>query len=170
MAEKAKHPKRRRILVIACGVLLLALFAGGLFFFLNRQSSSPFSQTITSSVSFPLYYSKGLPEGFQLDKESVSFKQGVVVYSLSTKDGKKIFVSQQKRPEGFDFEGFYEDKLSEAYEIQTSNGTATIGIVNDKTRVFSIVTGDTWVFASGAKEINNTKFEAFARGLALTKL
>lgn len=162
-----KSSKHRKIILIVCGVLLLlSVIAGGTVLLLQQRSVSPFNETISSSVNFPLYYSKELPEGYQLDEDSVSFNKGVVVYSISSKDGnKKLFVSQQKRPEGFDFEGFNTDKISEAYEIQTPNGTATIGVVNDTTQVISVVSGETWIFANTPDDMPSADIEAVARGL-----
>lgn len=107
-----------------------------------------------------------LPSGFSLDQGSTSSPgDGVKTYTISDKNGKIIYVSQQKLPTGFDFASFYA-KFKNKKTISTVIGPATFGTIADGTSMASIETADGyWVILTNSSGVPAGTFEAIIKSL-----
>ena len=82
-------------------------------------------------------------------------RDGVLTFSATTPGG-QVFISEQKKPDDFDFNQFY-NILKETRSVQTSLGTAHLGR-EEANRVASLVTTDTWIFMSTPRSNNYALF------------
>jgi len=115
----------------------------------GESPASPFTAKTLAANNFSLYYPTRLPSGYSIDDASVSAPEsGVVVYTIKSKTGKKIYISEQARPAAFDFGGYYKKFHGLTEHIMTS-GTIATGYIDDgQTAVGSLVIGKTWVFVN----------------------
>jgi len=168
MAALKQHHRK---LFIICGVLLLlGIIGSGTAFYLSTKNVNPITETLAAKTPYSLYYSQSLPGGFHTTEGSAYEKDGVVVYTISTDDGKKLYVSQQKTPTDLDKAKFYKDNLQSYYEIPTPSGQVTIGEFPIKpgakrpVKIISLVT-DTWLLANTYDDISNKDLETIGQGL-----
>jgi hypothetical protein len=139
--------------------------SGAVFATTKLVRHNPIPKSISDQVGFPLYYPARLPKGFTIDKSSFSYGNKVVAFVIRSGD-KKIFVTEQTKPAGFDFDKFYLQKLDQETEFLTPIGKAASGVVNSNVRVVSLLTDQTWVFINTNTDVSFDQLEAITKGLA----
>lgn len=147
-------------------VILAALASAGVYAYPRYIKSSPFPAAIRDDVdgSVRLLYPTKLPEGYQIDKTSFNYANGILIYAATNND-KRIVFTLQKTPDNFDFTSFYKQQLSGTQQYQTTYGQATVG-KNDKRYLGSLPAGDTWLILS----TNSTKVNINDLAVALQNL
>lgn len=142
---------KKRHILIACFVL--ATIIGSVILFINlSKSTSPFTKEVTARYNFPLYYPATVPNGWQLDKESMNRGQGVLIYNVFDRNDpeKKVNISLQPQPRAFDFDKLYKETLIKSSQFNTSLGNAAIGKGDNGYKIGSLATGDTWILMSSS--------------------
>ncbi len=128
---------------------------------LIRPYSLP--RDIVKQVDFTLYTPIKLPAKSQIRKESVGIKQGIVTYVIDD-DGNDIFVSQQAKPNGFDFEKLYTNQFRSTAKVSTENGEAVIGTLRSSTAA-SLITIDSWILLTGTSDTPKTDIDTIVKSL-----
>ena len=165
---KKKRFLSRKRLIILTPLLILIVAAGSTYLYLNGTPPSPIPKTVSQSVAFQLYYPSKLPEGYTFDKSSFNSSNQVVIYALLQQGKKKVFVTNQPEPAGFNFDDFNKKQLSGSKTVLTPYGEAVVGIFGDKI-VGSIVIDKTWILINTAEENGAAPVEQILKSLTLNK-
>lgn len=88
----------------------------------------------------------------------------VVTFSFSYDSGKKLIFTEQPKPEGFDFNNFYEEQLADKRTVDTAVGSATIGLFEGSSFA-SVVTDKTWVIMRAPSGIDSNSLARVISGL-----
>ncbi len=132
------------------GVLILfACFTCYSFYLWQSQSQVRIPRNIAEKVLFPVYTPRHLPEGYSVTNGSYHIKDDVLIFSLSKDNAQVINITEEARPQGFDFNSFYQSHLQSAKSVIGAPSPAVIGTLQDGTRVASMVTDNTWILISG---------------------
>jgi hypothetical protein len=154
-------PRKNSKLAWTLLILIFALIIFVLYFFFIRQRAdvNPFNAKTLEAVDFPLYYPTYLPPRYRIDSKSVNMPQsGVVVFTLDGPDHQHLYMSEESRPDTFNFGGYYKE-FSDLKETVVASGTIAVGRINNgQTEIGSLATEKTWI-------LTNT-----GSGLALSQL
>lgn len=148
--KKRKTPSRKVVTVFFIIPLVLMLLAGSIYFLREPiasllQPKPPFSQEIADNMGIPLYYPTKLPGTFKIELDSiVQPEKFVVVYALSSDDGKRININQQEQPSDITLDPLHA-VLSNIREVDTKFGPVKIGVNEGTTNIANILTGETWI-------------------------
>ncbi|MEJ0073179.1 MAG: hypothetical protein WDN27_03835 [Candidatus Saccharibacteria bacterium] len=141
-APPKTHFKRLRIWLIVTTFLLIILCVGG-FLLLHKTTALP--QSVTSSLSFPVYYPTSLPAGYQLDKSTVKVQDQRLFYQFK-KGPNTIYVIEQVAPDHppdlKNLNGFG--------QVSTITGEAVLGTANSQPTGI-LLTKSTLVTVDGSK-------------------
>jgi hypothetical protein len=163
--------KRRLAIATAC----LILAGGGGFaywrlFVWQPAVVDPFSAKLAASMQFPLYYPTRLPNGFRIDKTSVTVPQaGVAVFTIVGPHNEKLYMSEEARPTTFDIGGFYK-KFSGLRTANMSYGEIAVGRINNgATEIGSLAfaTNKTWVLTNTSASIPLGQLVTMLKSLTL---
>lgn len=148
MIIRSPSKKTWGIIGIVVGIVLITAAA-----FWALSPRSPFSSDIAESVSFPLYYPTKFPTNYTIDQSSISSNNQAVLYRIiNTKNnGRTIFVSIQAKPDGMNFDDFYNHHLTNPVSHVTSNGSVVIGQENNGT-LGGLLTDKVWIIVTSADE------------------
>ncbi len=128
----------------------VALFQGPISGLLKPPS--PFNSDITQKMDIPLYYPTKLPSNYKIELGSINQPEAdVVAYTISNDSGKKINISLQKQPEGFDLSPLYES-LTDVSDLETKFGKVKVGSSSQGYRIANILTGKSWVIITTEKD------------------
>lgn len=122
-------------------LLVLAIFATGFKVYEKSQENKIPPDIRSQITSFQPYYlpkKYDLPKDFELDKESVRYEFGTLLFSLTSPEGQTINISQQSVPKEFSAEG---GSFVGKDSVDTKNGKATISYVDGRTSAF-LITND----------------------------
>lgn len=142
--------------------LVVAVAAAAAFYFL-LYTRNPIPADIQEQTTFSLYYPGRLPKGMKIDQESFDTASGVVTFIIKG-EKYKLYVSQQAKPEGFDFEKLYTKQMSSPTKLSTPAGEAVIGNLGNNTAA-SITTVDSWIFMTSKENFPKKYLEIIARSL-----
>jgi hypothetical protein len=162
VAGTASKPGRRKAWLIGftLGSMLIAILgAGAVTYYIKNRPSVPFSSAITNQVSFPLYYSSKIPNGFTFKASDISVKGNVVTLYYTYGGNKKLIINEQAKPLSFDFSQITGDSA-----FQTSYGNAVIK-VNDTNTTASLVTSKTWLLLNSTGTIATKDVEELLNNL-----
>lgn len=141
--------RKRKILM---SVLVIALLVGAGIFYKSQHSNNPFPKSITSTINFPLYYPKVLPENVTVEPGSIQkLANGTVIFVINYAKGKQLTVSEQALPANF--QGTI---LSNTETLTTKLGTAYVGVYGDHP-VGIIVTKKTLLFFNDPSGLDTVK-------------
>lgn len=164
--RKNSVAKKRRLQIILASVLLLVILTTGTAFMAFPKQQSPFAKSIVASVGFPLYYPKALPSGYIIDTSSITSNGQAVLYQIINPGASNatIFVSIQAKPSNFNFNDFYQQKLSDTTAHPTANGQAVVGLYNNG--VFgSLVTSSDWIIITTPNEAAASRIQTVLNSL-----
>lgn len=168
VAEPAEHTGSRSDKKILLGltlcILLGAVLVGGFFGVrLIRRSAkpeSPVPTSISSGVSFPIYYpdEKKLPSGYSLDQSSFSVQQKGVLYRVNKDSSIKLTFSVQAKPVDSEIQNFYTNIIPLRNHLLSSLGPVEVGAYNNKGTIQSVIsipisTDPTWVIITGPQDL-----------------
>jgi hypothetical protein len=152
--------KRWAAAIIAIVALLGAATA---VLLLKSVSDIPIPLTIRQRAPVTLYYPASLPKSYVIDQDSFDLKQSVVTYTISSGD-KKVFVSQQAKPSGFDFTKLNDDQMQSSTKIATPNGEAVLGTLGENNAA-SLVTVDSWVLMTAPPNLPLSEIQSIVASL-----
>lgn len=159
--------RSRRGLIIFSILLMTIVLATvfSIFIFTKDKVEDPIPSSIKQKVGFSLYYPTKLPDEFRFDEIAYDSEAKVVTYSYSATGGKRLYFSQQKKPDNFNFDDFRNKQLAGSTQLDTNLGKATIGLLQNQT-TSSIVTDDTWILISVGGDINIDQLKEVSQNLA----
>jgi hypothetical protein len=147
-----KHDKKRlsKKWFLFAAVSVVIIIGGISLFYVFGVSHDPIPKSVSSQVSFTLYYPKTLPQNWRLDKSSfyADASDKVVGYVLRGPAG-NLNITIQPVPQQFSFTDFYTKRLSGTVQFLTPLGQGAVGkAIGGNQLVGSLVTSSAWVLAS----------------------
>ena len=149
----------KKIVTIVTGLIIV--LAGLVFIYYRNKEQNPIPLGIRQNTPFPIYYPdpKKMPPDYKLDINSLSSRQGVVVYAINYKSTKKLVISEEPKLAAADLQYFYAHHLPLHTTLSTSIGTATIGAIGSQS-VTSLPTNDnTWLLITAPSNINESQLK-----------
>lgn len=153
--KKRQRSKKIVLLGICCSILLVGL-VGGWFAWQSLKTPTGIPSSVREAVSFPLYQPRDMPEGFKIDENSFRATEGLVTFSITDDQNHRLVVTEQAKPESFDFASFHE-QIENKKDIDTFIGSGAIGIFEDADFA-SIVAPKTWILVRAPYGIEPGKF------------
>jgi hypothetical protein len=164
-----KHAKRLKYLLaaatLACVVMIMVVVV-------YRRSHSilqiKLPSTVTEQARFPIYLPTRLPRGFEVAEDSFSYDQGVLIFKANNKIGDVIAITEQPKPDNFDFENFYAKQLTQSKQLRNVPFPSTIGTSTEVgSHVLSVVTNKTWLLISSRAPLAESDLQLIAGSLRL---
>lgn len=153
--------------------IISALFLGGIIalgltMLIMQGSSGPYlPNEIAKQAAFTIYLPKELPGNYEIDKNSFTLSEGVLLFQATDSDGTKIVFSEQPRPNGFSFDDFYSNKLSEAKALNDVPFPSVTGRMDPaKGLVLSVVAHDTWLLANAPAVLSSSDLHIISKSLS----
>jgi hypothetical protein len=112
---------RRKNLVGGTIAVFVVLAAVILYRF--TRSPSPFPASVRKTADFALYYPAELPQGWLVDKNSISASNQLVVYAVTDGKRHKFTVNMQPVARNFDFSSF-KKQYKNGDEFTADSGSA----------------------------------------------
>jgi hypothetical protein len=157
---KYRHTSGKTTLLTRTTFALVALVIIGCAVGYWQHSHKPaLPKILVSSLSFPVYFPKPLPNNLNFSANSASVQANVLTFSLKDNHDKKVLVTQQARPNDFDF-----SRLSGNDEFTTPEGKAYI-VDNDLRTTGSLVTDKTWVILNAPGKIDTDTLRQLIKNL-----
>ncbi len=138
-------------------ILLPILLIGSLLALFILRPHSPFPPQVQRDTSFPLYYPSKFPAGFKLDRGSISASGGIVIFAISDGRGRQIAVTEQARPQNFDFSSL----RGEAFITRV--GKATLAVQEERTSA-SLLADQTWILIRTPFPVATSDLKALVDG------
>lgn len=165
--------KKRRVFLVLFTSLFVLI---GFFWFLNnyyvkKKLKEVLPESITSSVNFPIYYPVLLPKGYQAEPVSLSKNPDVVTLIINNSRSETIYITQQYKPQNFDFDFFYNKTLQVSRELNIDIGKIRIGSAKGRQNQLtaSMVAEPTWIIISYPitipQEDIDTIFKSFKKNI-----
>lgn len=159
----------------AVAALVILILAISLFILLKsglERGRSPIPQSISNSVSFPVYYPdpKKLPTGYVLSPESFRVPQkDVVLYSVNYGKDKKLVFSVQPKPSDTYINNFHANYIPLHSDFQTSIGKAEIGAYNNTGNLQTLVSMPAddriWIVITAPADIDQNQLKQVLRSI-----
>lgn len=169
--EEIYPPKKRRNKKYALAFILLAalvLMAAGtaVVFKLRAGTGVHIPPSIGRQLTFSAYLPGKLPGNYQTVEDSFSYDQGVLVFEAKDDTDATIAFSEQPKPQGFDFDNFYSQQLTDAKDLSDVPFTSVVGkSVQGHVTVLSIVAGNTWVIVSSRSVLSVDDMQLIAQSM-----
>jgi hypothetical protein len=158
----------RTLAIIGASVLGTLLLILTLLYVLRpeaRQAGRLPAETVKQVEGFTVYYPNPLPKGFSLDKETVSYDNGVLAYRLVNATRQSVVVSEQAAPKDLSA-----STIVGKESVPTSYGTATISLVDGRTMGY-LLTKDkrTLIIMNTGDKVESATFKDLLRALQPVK-
>jgi len=138
---------RKPVVYISCFAILVALAAGS-FWLWHQQDRVTIPRSLASKTLFPVYIPKSLPKGYFIANDSYQIKDGALIFAAHDQKGRTISITEQARPQNFDFTNFYQTNLQNAKSIPHAPYPSVIGVIQGTNRLASVTATDTWMLIS----------------------
>jgi len=148
--------------IVTAAILLLVVRAHT-----ATTGANIFSGNLQKQAPFPLYYVHKVPHGLHIQKNSISYSDAVVTFSLSDGQGQSLAISEQATPEKFDFTKFYKDNVRVSQQLPTNEGEVTFGTFNGL-QVCMLVTPRTWIIVNDLSGAHPSQLNTLCRNLKAT--
>ncbi|HEX8389965.1 MAG TPA: hypothetical protein VF597_00925 [Candidatus Saccharimonadales bacterium] len=146
------------IILTALGVVSLGLVVGLLA---GKATHDEFRVAERSVTGFQPYYFSQLPvAGFSLAKGSVSFTDGVLVFTLVNDVDKTLVFTEQKTPSAFDIGSLRGDK-----DFKTLYGQAYITDGQSRTTGTLLTDDNTWILINAPRPIGADSMQTILNSL-----
>jgi hypothetical protein len=145
MEHLLRQPTSKSLALAISAVLVVLGIGTGTW--IGIHASLPIPKNARQGISFPLYYPRGLPQGYTVDRSSFNQKDKVVIFSIKTPRGRNIAVAEQHLPTGLDLSQHKNPagiKLPDERSFSTGIGPAQMSLWGSK-MVVSVVAPETWV-------------------------
>ena len=164
----------RRLIKFPIVVLLIATAATAIWLFLPHNVRDPFTPNQRSTLG-PLYYPSRLPDDYTIDYKSIDQPDpGIVVFTITSKQRPKLFVSQQATPQNINMNSFY-GKMKQITDLKTSIGTGKIGLIQDNgtnQKIASVTTTSirpSWVLINTSSDTPDQILQEVAQNFSLSQ-
>ena len=146
--RRARPHKLRLPIIIGAGLVLLAggVVGGGFLAARWPAGSVKIPPSVAEQVLFPMY-TTGLPKNYRLLAGSFKTQEGTVSFGLRAKAGQTVTITEQAKPQEFDYTAFYQQQMAHPKNLQGGPYPSVLGsvAVNGTTSLLSIVTDKTWL-------------------------
>ena len=150
----------------AIGVTIVIVFIAWLIALISSNSVSPIPKSISSAVSYAVYYpaNSRLPVGYSLDKSSIELVNPKVVILVVKYSGNNMVVFNEQANPGASVISQYQTNYIPIHTtVWTPLGNAILGAYNDghsiKTVASLPVTNGPWIIITAPSNINQTKLK-----------
>lgn len=157
--KRKRHPSSNKKLYIWMIGILIPVLSVTVIYFYDAYQQSKIANLIPASVKsksdFPLYYPTSLPEGYKAEPITSSGSPTVVTLIIKSAKAETIYLTQQKKPQDFDFDFFYNKTLQISREINLDIGIIRIGSAKGRADQLtaSMVIEPTWILAAYPADI-----------------
>lgn len=148
---------RRIVGYILAGIIVIGI-CGFVLVRQNSQTAYSFSKAMITAARFTLYEPVALPEGYVVDRQSITSTADVVTFTINTAQGKAAVVTEQPRPPQANLEAFYKDQLSDRKTYTTKVGQVTAGQF-EGSQLAGIETKDSWIIVRSVTQIDASTFQ-----------
>lgn len=161
-------PARRVVFVTICALSILAASAT---FYLWRKETAEFHLTLPGSLHSQLLFKPllpgQLPDDYQIQSSSFQTQESVLIFTAFNSKGDVITFSEQASPRDFDYNRFYQDKISNPTKLATRATTSVFGKARDGDRntLLSVVSDNVWVIVTLPASISNKDATIIAQNL-----
>jgi hypothetical protein len=150
---------------IAALLLIVAIF---LAYKLTTTSAYMVPDYIKKNATHSIYIPRKLPNGYKIAEGSFMMDEAenTLLFRAEDSSGSSIAFTEQKRPQDFDFEKFYQEQMEGAKKLDGTPYPSVFGRAPTGDRfLLSIVTDDTWILASTAAPLNEQDFTLIAKNI-----
>lgn len=173
-----KTKKKLSLKWIIIGVIGIIVILGGAYtayYFIwgknNNTLPYPISKSAEATLGFDIYYpdQKLLPSGYVLDKNSFSFSDQTIIYTVSYGNNQKLVFSDQTKPSDSEIQTFYAKRMPLNTSLSTSVGKATIGAINSQTVASLPTNTNAWLLITGPSDTNQQNLNQVLKSIRLSK-
>jgi hypothetical protein len=158
-SSKPVSPQRRRSRGILVLVAIITMLVGsGAWIAAHDQQQKDFPVAVRQSVNFLLYVPSDLPNGYYLDYQSASAISQAITFSINSRSGKALVVTEQPQPPDDQVQSFYDQQLTTVRTVPTGKGTIVFGEF-ETSRFAGVTTGNTWVLIRAVSAIEQDELE-----------
>lgn len=142
------------------GILVITLIIGvvSMWIFL-RDSNGTLTKIRSLNPPFTAYYPSRLPDGVTISEKSLSYDDGVLIYTIATSSG-ALSLSQQPLPEGR-----LQTELPKTKELQVQAGKATITRFGHDRVIVTITNEESLLILNGSFKISDSELEPILQAL-----
>lgn len=140
LVGKKRRQKRRRLTLVFGGLLL----AVTVIWHFSKDPAGPVPADITNRAQFTVFYPSKLPAGYTIDRDSFTFQDGTVIFTISGPKKQRLIFTQQGRPSNLDVKKLHKEQINQGTVVITPYGEAAIGILGPNL-VASLLTEDAWI-------------------------
>lgn len=169
--HESTHPanKKRRgriIYILGAAAALLTITAIVLAYKVFTAPSYAIPSHIVGQVPYPIFVPKRLPNDYKIVEKSFAIGEGTLLFRAEDSSGSSIAFTEQKRPQDFDFERFYQEQMQNAKKLNGTPYPSVLGktLAGDRF-LLSIATNETWVMLSTAAPLNEQDFTTIAKNI-----
>ena len=175
--SKPKESKRflqriPRWLIIVV-VTVIALGSASLYYYIKSNSNTlpyPINKQTAQTLGFNIYYpnQKLLPAGYTLNKNSFSYTNQTIIYTVSSGTSSLVF-SVQAKPSTAQIKDFYSKNMPLNTTQSTKIGAATIGAVNGQTLVSLPTNTNAWLLITAPSDVDQQTLNQVIQSIELAK-
>lgn len=157
-SKKRRRYKGRRLLLFGVILLVASILTATL---IARRNKDPnvFPAAIYKTAEFILYHPTWLPEGYYVDKSSVSATPQVATFSINSPNGKALVVTEQPQPvDDTEITSFYSQNITNSREVSSGDYKITLGQF-ETTSFAGVTTGNTWILVRSVTSIDQDQLE-----------
>jgi hypothetical protein len=170
--------------IVAGSIALIAILAAAIFFGTQYQKNhySPAARAVAAAkksgnIDFPVYYPEEakMASGYTFDLSSIKQPQeGILLYEVDYSTGKKIIITEQKRPSDSEIQNFYANFIPIRVKMSTKFGTAEVGAhsINSKGSPKTVVslpmndsTAGPWLLITAPYDVNQDQLRQVLNSL-----
>jgi hypothetical protein len=131
---------------VAALIVLLLIVVGIVGWREYKLSKSPIPHSASKNLKYDLYYPYNLPPGYTVDKASFVQKDGALIFSIRSANGKSIAVSEEAVPSTAPTRGNSNSPVPIPGEKSFSSGIGQVHIgLWGANYVADIITPQTWI-------------------------
>lgn len=171
--------KRRRLHIskwFVIGIILFLIVTGGVVFYVTNLKSNnnlplPIPKQTAATLGFDIYYpnQKLLPAGYVLNKNSFSYNDQALIYTVSYGNNQHVAFSVQRKLSSDQLAQFYAKNMPLRINLDTDIGTAALGSINLESVASLPTNTNSWLLISAPGGINQSEFKEVIKSLELSK-
>lgn len=152
---------RKKLVIISCAAAGLVIAASAVLFITLRVQQNPVQAISKQVKNFKVYYFNGnIPGNFALQKETVSYENGILVFSLKSPNNKTVAITEQSIPRAFNTQ-----LLQVQDRFNTLYGEGLLTDANDRTAGALVTDDHTWILINAPSPIGGDTMKALINAL-----
>jgi len=167
-----KVPQNGKLIYILGAIAALLAIAAIVLVFKLTATTYTVPDHIKQRANHTIYVPKRLPSGYKIAEGSfmIDEAENTLLFRAEDSSGSSIVFTEQQKPQGFDFEQFYQEQMSDAKKLNGTPYPSVLGRAPTGDRfLLSIVADDAWILASTAAPLNEQDFTLIAKNIKKTK-